>query len=369
MPMTQRYRTRYAKDPTAVRRRAALLPGDLRLLELIGWYRFLTLRLVLLREWRHPKAVARRLRALWDWHLVHRAFVGRDPLEAGGLPIHQPGQGSPTAVYSLAPAGVRELRKQGVAYPATRAYRAPSPNFLWHSLGVSRLQVALDRALAWAEGEGLGYRLDRFDRDKDARHLLARVEVGPKPGAASRKPVEVGLLADVYVELTYGQDERGEDSVLYLVEFDRGTESLEAFDAKCRGYWRLNAIEHDKARALFGDPGFQVLWLTESAARRERLRARLLALAALQREDPRSRREAITEHNGVFYFLALSDLALEHPPATVAGETRRCPACGGRFRADKAGERAGHLHLERLFTELLLRNTRGEPRWFIPPKS
>lgn len=147
MPTATKRRKRTVRDATAGAR-VKLHPSDVDgVLAAIGRQRWTTQRTLEIALDRHPKAIARRLRQLFDAGHVERVSYGPHR--------HAPGEGSPELVYSLTELGHGALAEEESKKASNQGsepieYRVVHPRlsqmFLRHTLGISRFQAHVERA-------------------------------------------------------------------------------------------------------------------------------------------------------------------------------------------------------------------------------
>ena len=245
---------------------------DLRILELVGDYRFLDTRQIRALVGGSKHNVTERLSRLF-----HHAYLDR--------PSHQRelrSEGYRFIVYALAPKGARllatELGKNvRVSRHLAEDNRTVKRFYLAHTLMVSQFRACLTLACR-----------ERTDIElvewRVPERPLARVVLGGR---------RVAVIPDAHFAL------RAEDGLIahFFVEADRGTMSHRRFLSKLQAYWRLRSRGEDS-----GIPrAFRVLTIATSNRRMENL------LTTAIHADPRKMGSAM------YCFTVESSYSLEDP--------------------------------------------------------
>jgi hypothetical protein len=243
----KKLRSRFVRDRKNTPR-IYITERDLDILATVDSYRFLTTRQIERLFFGSSSHACRRLFLLWQNRLLERLF---QPVVAF--------EGSSSAIYALAAAGAKLLEeRRGVdpasLQPITQSKARRSAYFLDHTLRRNDFRICLELACRDSEDLELLFWRQRKEEIRDAIFLRTR------PGQSRRVP----LVADGFFGLRVG-----EKRFYFLVEIDRGTETVGHVSRKLKGYytwWKERG--HEKRFAV---TNIRILVVTTKEKRHENL--------------------------------------------------------------------------------------------------
>lgn len=251
---TKKPRSRFVRDRGRPPR-IYITERDLRVLSAVASYRFLTTQQVDKLYFGSISQTRHRLFLLWQNRLLERLF---QPVVAF--------EGTSSAIYALARPGAMLLAERMGADPATlkpltHGQARRSAYFLDHTLRRNDFRICLELACRGGEDMRLLYWRQNAEEVKDA------VWVDSGPGRGERVP----LVPDGFFGLSAGGKK-----LYFLVEIDRGTETIKHVGRKLKGYYSW--WQGGGSVRRFGIPNVRVLVVTTGRTRHDNILRAALAV-------------------------------------------------------------------------------------------
>ena len=244
-------------------RNMRLTDRDRAILSAVSRFRFLTTGHILSLVPGSRQNIIRRLQCLY-----HAGFLDR-PKEQ--LPLRFAGELT-ELMYAPTHKGIAQTTVPGEETVWNKTYRPVSSLFLKHALSVSDALISIETACRLRESHFVS-KQSIFDSSKNMKTERLQWRVMIKIGRFTEK---VGIIPDATLVIEK-QDESRTKSRWYFLESDRGTMPLYRKNLRLSSIRRkaLSYLQSRRSKVLkerFDIPGFQVLFVSRSKDRLERMK-------------------------------------------------------------------------------------------------
>ena len=240
-----------------------LTDRDRAILSAVFRFRFLTTGHILSLVPGSRQNIIRRLQCLY-----HAGFLDRPKAQ---LPLRFAGELT-ELMYAPTHKGIAQTTVPGEETVWNKTYRPVSSLFLKHALSVSDALISIETACRLRESHFVS-KQSIFDSSKNMKTERLQWRVMIKIGRFTEK---VGIIPDATLVIEK-QDESRTKSRWYFLESDRGTMPLYRKNLRLSSIRRkaLSYLQSRRSKVLkerFDIPGFQVLFVSRSKDRLERMK-------------------------------------------------------------------------------------------------
>ena len=244
-------------------RNMRLTDRDRAILSAVFRFRFLTTGHILSLVPGSRQNIIRRLQCLY-----HAGFLDRPKAQ---LPLRFAGELT-ELMYAPTHKGIAQTTVPGEETVWNKTYRPVSSLFLKHALSVSDALISIETACRLRESHFVS-KQSIFDSSKNMKTERLQWRVMIKIGRFTEK---VGIIPDATLVIEK-QDESRTKSRWYFLESDRGTMPLYRKNLRLSSIRRkaLSYLQSRRSKVLkerFDIPGFQVLFVSRSKDRLERMK-------------------------------------------------------------------------------------------------